>query len=134
MNLKVAASNNFQKEYPHPRYSKHDLADENEFPEWIGKVMGFKVATLNIKDNKGVEFWSWFDPSAKITDEQLVTENNWLLRYHGTDTGQYGENKNKRKTKEPFFECFGKLIEFRMDNADESTKCFFASAREVKSA
>lgn len=124
--------NNFQKEYPHPRYSKHDLPEENEFPNWIGNLMGFKVATLNTPDSKGVEFWAWFDPSAKIIDGHLVTENNWHLRYHGTDTGQYGENKNKRKTKEPFLESFGKLIEFRMDNADENTACYYASAKEVK--
>jgi len=124
--------NNFQKEYPHPRYSKFDLEEENEFPNWIGKVIGFKVATINTENKKGVKFWAWFDPSAKIVDGELKTDNNWLLRYKGLDSGQFGTNKNHTKTKGPFLDCFGKLIEFRMDNADKNTKAFCPSAREIK--
>jgi len=86
--------NNFQKEYPHPRYSKFTLDKEKEkdFPEWIGKVMGFKAALLNTNDGKNVEFWSWFDPSAKIENGKLVPGNNWLLRYHEIDDGQQFKN------------------------------------------
>jgi hypothetical protein len=50
--------NNFQKEHPHPKYAKSTIDEENEFPKWIGKVMGFKAALLNTEDGKGVEFWS----------------------------------------------------------------------------
>jgi len=127
--------NNFQKEYPHPRYSKFTLDEENQFPNWIGKVMGFKAAVLNTNDKK-VEFWSWFDPSAKIENGKLVTGNNWLLRYHGIDHGQFAAKKEGQKkqpkTKDPFLECHGGYTEFRMDNADENTKAFCATLREIR--
>ena len=69
------------------------IDEENEFPNWIGKVMGFKAALLNTEDGKGVEFWSWFDPLARIENGKLVTDNKWLLRYHGIDKGQFGSKK-----------------------------------------
>jgi hypothetical protein len=134
--------NNFQKEYPHPRYAKYTLDEENsnkfnvsyggnEFPKWIGKVMGFKAALLNTSDGNNVEFWSWFDPSAKFENGKFVTENNWLSRYHGTDHGQFEED-DAPKTKPPFLTCNGGYTEFRMDNADKNTKAFCASLREIR--
>jgi hypothetical protein len=135
--------NNFQKEYPHPEYTKFTLDKENckkfnvsyggnEFPNWIGKVMGFKAALLNTNDGKNVEFWSWFDPSAKIENGKLVTGNNWLLRYHGIDDGTNFTSKKNPRTDPPFLECHGDYTEFRMDNADEKTKAFCASLREIR--
>lgn len=123
--------NNFQKEAPHPKYAKNTIEEENEFPNWIGKVMGFKAALLNTDDGKKVEFWSWFDPSARIENGKLVTNNNWLLRYHGIDKGQFGSRRIP-KTKPPFLKTHGSLTEFRMDNADEKTKAFCASLREIR--
>jgi hypothetical protein len=60
--------NNFQKEYPHPRYSKFQLnkEEEKDFPESIGKVMGFKAALLNSNDGKNVEFWSCLTRQLKL--------------------------------------------------------------------
>lgn len=129
--------NNFQKEYPHPRYSKFTLKEENKTPNWIGKVMGFKAALLNTSDGKKVEFWSWYDPSAKIDENgNLVPGNNWLLRYHVTDEGQFASKKEGKKespkTKKPFLECHGGYTEFRMDNAPKNTKAFCASLREIR--
>ncbi|HEY7228244.1 MAG TPA: hypothetical protein VH481_08975 [Nitrososphaeraceae archaeon] len=121
--------NNFQKEYPHPRYSKNTIDEESQFPNWIGKVMGFKAALLNTNDGKNVEFWAWYDPSAKVENGKLVPGNNWLLRYHGMDNGQFG---NTPKTKPPFLETHGDYTEFRMDNADINTKAFCASLREIR--
>ena len=123
--------NNFQKEFPHPKYAKSTIDEENEFPNWIGKVMGFKAALLNTEDGKGVEFWSWFDPLARIENGKLVTDNNWLLRYHGIDRGQFG-SKKLPGTEPPFLKTHGSLTEFRMDNADENTKAFCASLREIR--
>jgi len=123
--------NNFQKEYPHPRYAKFTLNEENKTPNWIGKVMGFKAALLNTTDGKGVEFWSWFDPSARIENGKVVTDNKWLLRYHDTDTGQFKKDKAP-KAKPPFLECHGGYTEFRMDNAPKDTKAFCASLREIR--
>jgi hypothetical protein len=125
--------NNFQKEYPHPKYSKRTIDEEKEreFPNWIGKVMGFKGALLNTNDGDKVEFWSWFDPSAKVENGKIVTDNDWLLRYHGIDKGQFGSNKAP-KTKPPFLKTHGNLTEFRMDNADKNTKAFCASIREIR--
>lgn len=121
--------NNFQKEYPHPEYSKYTLNEDNQFPKWIGKVMGFKAAVLNTNDGKNVEFWSWFDPSAKVENGKIVTSNNWLLRYHGIDHGQFNKDPI---TKPPFLTCFGGYTEFRMDNVDKNTKAFCASLREIQ--
>ncbi|MEP6576293.1 MAG: hypothetical protein ABJB85_07695 [Nitrososphaerota archaeon] len=53
--------------------------------------MGFKDALINTTDGNGVDFWSWFDESAKIEDGEVVTENAWKLRYHDIDTGQFGK-------------------------------------------
>ena len=132
--------NNFQKEYYHPEYTKFTIDKTkgkvsyggNEFPNWIGKVMGFKAAVLNTNDGKNVEFWSWFDPSAKIENGKLVTNNNWLLRYHGIDDGTNFTNEKNHKTDPPFLECHGDYTEFRMDNADKNTKAFCASLREIR--
>jgi hypothetical protein len=54
-----------------------------------------------------------------------------LLRYHGIDKGQFG-SKKLPDTKSPFLETHGSLTEFRMDNADENTKAFCASLREIR--
>lgn len=128
--------NNFQKEYPHPKYSKFTLDEENDFPDWTAKVMGFKAALLNTEDGDKVEFWSWFDPSARVENGKLVTDNDWLLRYHGIDDGQFGSKndgkKGQPKTKDPFLKCHGAYTEFRMDNADGETKAFCASLREIQ--
>jgi hypothetical protein len=128
--------NNFQKEYPHPKYSKFDLDEVEKFPNWIGKVMGFKAALINTKDDKSVEFWSWFDPSAKIENGKFITKNNWLLRYHGIDNGQFKKEKDGEKgkphTKDPFLTCHGPYTEFRMDNAHKDTTAFCASLREIR--
>lgn len=93
--------------------------------------MGFKAALLNTEDGKGVEFWSSFDPLARIENGKLVTDNNGLLRYHGIDKGQFG-SKKLPGIKPPFLETHGSLTEFRMDNADENTKAFCASLREIR--
>jgi hypothetical protein len=122
----------FQKEFPHPKYTKFTLPEENTIPNWIGKVMGFKAALLNTNDGKKVEFWSWFDPSAKIVNGKLVTNNNWLLRYNGIDDGKKFRSKKNPRTNSPFLECHGDYTEFRMDNADEKTKAFCASLREIR--
>lgn len=129
--------NNFQKEFPHNKYSKHDLPEEDNspFPRWVGRVIGFKAALLNTNDGDNVEFWSWFDLSARVENGRLLTDNNWLLRYHGIDTGvgegNFGTNGAPR-TKPPFLKTHGKLTEFRMDNAPENTKAFCASVREIQ--
>jgi hypothetical protein len=133
---------NFQKEYPHPEYSKYTFDEKtakkfkveyggNSFPDWRGKVMGFKAALLNTDDGKKVEFWSWFDESAKLDENDNVIPGNWLLRYHGTDEAQFVDKDNPR-TKPPFLTCHGNYTEFRMDNAVEDTKAFCASLREIK--
>lgn len=123
--------NNFQKEYPHPKYAKHTLVEKHPFPKWIGKVMGFKAALLNTPNGKNVEFWCWFDPSARIENGKLLTENDWKLRYHDTDEGQF-KKPTAPKAKPPFLETHGKLTEFRMDNASKNTKAFCASVREIQ--
>ena len=123
--------NNFQKEYPHPKYSKFTLDEDHDFPDWRGKVMGFKAALLNTTDGKNVEFWSWFDPSAKIENGELITDNNWLLRYHRIDKGQF-KNDDLPDTVPPFLTCHGDYTEFRMDNADKDTLAFCATIREIQ--
>lgn len=96
--------------------------------------MGFKDALINTTDGNGVDFWSWFDESAKIEDGEVVTENAWKLRYHDIDTGQIGKNGDNHveTTDPPYLETFGKYIEFRMDNAVKDTKAYCASVREIR--
>lgn len=125
--------NNFQKEYPHPTYDKNDINEQNKFPNWIGKVMGFKGAAINTDDDKHVEFWCWFDESASVDNNgNLVTNNDWKLRYHGKDTGKDDGKYGGGDRKKPFTTTWGKLTEFRMDNADKETKAFCASIREIR--
>jgi hypothetical protein len=121
--------NNFQKEYPHPTYSRNTIAEDNILPSWIGKVMGFKSICINTEDNKNVEFWSYFDASGRFDGNgNIVINNDWKLRYHGIDTGQYGIDN----TKPPFTTTWGKYTEFRMDNAANATKAFYGSLREIQ--
>jgi len=123
--------NNFQKEYPHPDYAKYTLPEDNEFPNWIGKVMGFKCITINTIGDKKVEFYAFFDPSAKIENGKLVSTNDWKLRYHGFDEGQF-KNKKSPATNPIFKTNWGKYMEFRMDNADKQTIAYCASLREIR--
>jgi len=118
--------NNLQKEYPHPNYYKNDIAEETPFPNWIGKMMGFKCILRNTPtpDGNGVEFFNFFDSNTLVDGKP---SNIWNLRYKGIDTGRYGKAKGKK----PFLTTWGKYIEFRMDNVPEETKAFFASVREI---
>jgi hypothetical protein len=121
--------NDFQKEYPHPKYYKNTIAEDNSFTNWIGRAMGFKVITLNTPDNKNVEFWCYFDPSAVFdSNGKIVFTNDWKLRYHGIDSGQYGLDQAKPQ----FTTTWGKYTEFRLDNAPNMTKAFYTSLREIQ--
>ncbi|MGI0034042.1 MAG: hypothetical protein ACRD97_12340 [Nitrososphaeraceae archaeon] len=95
--------------------------------------MGFKGAAINTDDDKEVEFWCWFDESASVDNNgNLVTNNDWKLRYHGKDTGKGNGKYGGGDRKDPFTTTWGKLTEFRTDNADEETKAFCASNREIR--
>lgn len=123
--------NNFQKEYPHPDYAKYTLPEDNEFPKWIGKIMGFKCITINNATDREVNFFAYFDPSARIENGKLVSNNDWKLRYIGIDSGQF-KSRKVPSTNPVFKTNWGKYMEFRMDNADRQTTAFGASLREIK--
>jgi predicted phosphoadenosine phosphosulfate sulfurtransferase len=59
---------------------------------------------------------------------KIVFTNDWKLRYHGTDSGQYASDQ----AQPPFTTTWGKYTEFRLDNAPNTTKAFYASLREIQ--
>ena len=119
--------NNFQKEYPHPKYQKKSIKEENKFPNWVGRIMGFKAITINNSDS--VDCFAYFDPDTLITNtfNEIIPKNGWKLRYHVRDKGQLFNGRCKK----PFFDNNGKYIEFRMDNVPKDTLAFAASLREI---
>lgn len=123
--------NNFQKEYPHPNYSKTTVPEENVLPNWIGHVMGFKFITINTDSNNAVNCISYYDDECTITSDlkEIHPSNNWKKRYDIMDTGngKFG----KGRTKPMFKECNGKYTEFRLDNVPKETIAFGASLREI---
>jgi hypothetical protein len=119
---------NFQKEAPHPKYVKHNIPTNFNAQNWIGpnKWVGFKAVTIN--ENNGVRCEAYIDYGGIINGQAA---NQWQKWYSVLDTGQFG-HPAKPKTIPPFRTSNGKLIQFRLDNADIDTKSKFASAREVQ--
>lgn len=123
--------NNFQKEYPHPKYLKETVTEKQTLPNWVGRIMGFKFITINSIENDSVHCYSYFDDESLIWSDfkGFTPSNKWKLRYHVIDKGQFG----KGKLKAPFLDCNGKYTEFRMDNVPKDTLAFGASLREISS-
>ncbi|HYF99114.1 MAG TPA: hypothetical protein VD815_03395 [Candidatus Saccharimonadales bacterium] len=119
---------NFQKEAPHPKYTKHTIPTNFNAQKWIGpnKWIGYKTVTIN--ENDGVRCETYIDYGGIIDGQPANQWKNW---YSILDTGQFGDPR-KPKTIPPFRTANGKLIQFRLDNADKGTKSRFASVREVR--
>jgi hypothetical protein len=120
--------NNFQKEAPHPKYSKYTLPTLFDAQNWIGpnKWVGFKAITINEKN--GVRCEAYIDYGGIINNRPA---NQWKKWYSILDMGQFGE-PTKPQTIPPFRTTNGNVIQFRMDNADIGTQSRFASVREIQ--
>jgi hypothetical protein len=122
---------NFQKEYPHPRYYKTEVLANFILKNLLQRWVGFKAITVN-QDN-GVRCLAFLDDAG--INENGQPANEWKLWFDVFDDTEniikFEPNIKNTKAKEPFIKHHGtKKTLFRMDRI-ENPEAKFMSVREI---